>query len=51
MYHVVFGSENKGSVVDSLTDLNLIRILMLSWQHFVAEVTPLASVAILVSFI
>ena len=51
IYHAVFGSENKASVVDSLTHLNLIRILKLIWQHHVAEVTPLTSVEILVSFI
>lgn len=39
VYHVLFGSENKAGVVDSLTLLNLIRILMLIWQHHVAEVT------------
>lgn len=51
IYHAVFGTENKASIVDSFTHLNLIRILMLIWQHHVAKVTPLTLVEILMSFI
>lgn len=48
IYHTVFGSENKVSVVDSLTHFSLIRIPTLLWQYCAAEVTPLTSVGILV---
>lgn len=39
MYHMVIGSENKVSVVASLTHLNLSRIPPQLWQHHIAEVT------------
>lgn len=42
MYHTVFGSENKVSVVDSL--IHLSRIPPLLWQYPFAQVTPLTSV-------
>lgn len=45
---MVFGSENKVSVVDSLIHLNLSRIPLLLWQYPFAQVTPLTSMEILV---